>query len=412
MANIFRKTSLDRLSSPEQLDRLITVTSPKVWLTMITIGIILACGILWGVFGSIPVKVDTSGILISSGGVSSLSSTVNGQITDIRVENGDKIKKGDTIAIIGEADIVQEINDTNEVIEVLKTLTVSTDWNTVDIPTDLLEIQQLGQNIQKSSTAASYEKINPQIAKDDYEAYKKLYEAGAASKAELDARYSKYMNALSSYSQQSLSASQASAQFHVTKQAKLDELTKKVEELKSSITTDYRIVAPSDGKIVSVNVQKGDVLSQGSEVASLAKTGSNVKALEAAIYVPVSDGKKITEGMEVKIYPSTVQKEEYGYMIGTVVAVPDYPVSTAKVMETLGNESLAQEMTGEGSPLEVRVDLVADETTVSGYAWSSKKGATVNVENGTLCSAAVVVEKQRPISMVIPILKQKYLPFE
>lgn len=412
MANIFRKTSLDRLSSPEQLDRLITVTSPRIWITMITIGIVLLCAILWGIFGTIPVKVDTSGILISSGGVSSISSTVNGEITDIRVENGDEVKKGDTIAIIGEGDIIQQINDTNEIIEVLKTLTVNTNWSTVDLPTDLLEIQQLGQQIQSSSTAASYEKVNPDIARDDYEAYKKLYESGAASKAEMDQKYSTYMNALSSYSQQSLSASQAAAQFNATKQAKLDELTKKVDDLKASVNTDYRIVAPSDGKIVSVDVQKGAMISQGATVASLAKTGSNVKALEAAIYVPVSDGKKITEGMEVKIYPSTVQKEEYGYMIGTVVDVPDYPVSTEKVMETLGNESLAQELTGEGSPLEVRVDLVADDNTVSGYAWSSKKGAKVNVENGTLCSAAVVVDTQRPISKVIPILKQKFLPFE
>ena len=412
MADIFRKTSLDRLSSPEQLDRLITVTSPKIWLTMITIGIVLACGIIWGIFGTIPVKVDTSGILISSGGVSSVSSTVSGQITDIRVKNGEEVKRGDTIAIIGESDIIAQINDTNETIAVLETLSPSTNWAAADLPSDLLEIQQLGQQIQSASTAASYDKLNPESAKEDYEKYKQLYEAGAVSQEELDSKYRAYINAQASYSEQSLTATQATAQFNVTKQAKLDELTKKVEDLRSSIKTDYRIVAPSDGKIVSVDVGKGDMVNQGMAIASLAKTGSNVKALEAVIYVPVSDGKKITEGMEVKIYPSTVQKEEFGYMIGTVVNVPIYPVSSEQVMETLGNESLVQELTGEGSPLEVRVDLVADDSTVSGYEWSSKKGASVNVENGTLCSAAVVVNTQRPISMVIPILKQKFLPFE
>lgn len=412
MANIFRKTSLDRLSSPEQLDRLITVTSPRIWLTVITIGVVLACGILWGIFGTIPLKVDTSGILVSSGGVSSVSSTVNGKVTDVRVNIGDEVKKGDTLAIIGEEEIVSEINDTNEIIEVLKTLDTSTSWATADIPTELLELQQLGMQIQSAGLAASNERTNFELAKKEYEAYKELYEAGTASKAELDAKYSAYINAQSGYSQQSLSASQAVAQFNATKAAKLSELTKKVEELKTSIKTDYNIVAPSDGKIASVKVRKGDIVGQGTSIATLAKTGSNVKALEAVIYVPVSEGKKITEGMEVKIYPSTVQKEEYGYMIGTVIDVPEYPVSTESVMATLGNEALVQELTGQGAPLEVRVDLVADEKTISGYAWSSKKGATVNVENGTLCSAAVVVAVQRPISMVIPVLKQKYLPFE
>lgn len=412
MANIFRKTSLDRLSSPEQLDRLITVTSPRIWLTIITIGVVLACGILWGIFGTIPVKVDTSGILISSGGVSQIPTTVSGKVTDVRVSNGDEVQKGDTLAIIGEEDIVAEINDTNEIIAVLKTISTSTDWASADIPSELLELQQLGMQIKSAGLAASFESTNPEMARREYEAYKELYEAGAVSQAELDAKYSAYRNAQSGYSQQSLSATQAEAQFNTTKAAKLSELTKKVEELKASIKTDYNIVAPSDGKIASVKVRKGDMVGQGTVIISLAKTGSNVKALEAAIYVPVSDGKKITEGMEVKIYPSTVQKEEYGYMIGTVIEVPEYPVSTETVMATLGNEALAQELTGQGAPLEVRVDLVADENTVSGYAWSGKKGATVNVENGTLCSAAVVVAEQRPISMVIPILKQKYLPFE
>lgn len=410
--NIFRKTALDRLSSPEQLDRLITVTSPRIWLTVISIGVVLACGVLWGVFGTIPVKVDTSGILISSGGVSSIPSTVNGQITDVRVRSGDEVKKGDTLVIIGEEDIITEINRTNEIIDILKDLTPTTDWDSADIPSELLELQQLGMQIQSAGNAAHYAGIDPDLAKKEYEAYMDLFEAGAASQAELNAKYSAYMNALSAYSRQSMSASQAEAQFKTTKAAKLEELTKKVEDLKASIQNDYQIIAQSDGKIASVMVKKGDIVGQGTVVASIAKTGSNVKALEAVIYVPVSDGKKITEGMEVKIYPSTVQKEEYGYMIGTVVEVPEYPVSTETVMSTLGNEALARELTGQGAPLEVRVDLVADEDTVSGYAWSSKKGADVNVENGTLCGAAVVVAKQRPISMVIPILKKKYLPFE
>lgn len=410
--NVFRKTSLDRLSSPDQLDKLITITSPKSWLTVITIGVVLACAILWGVFGTIPKKVDTSGILISSGGVMSISSTVSGQITDVRLSSGDEVKRGDTIAIIGETEVVDQINKNKEIIAVLKTLTPNSNWNTANLPTELLEFQKLGLQIKSAGSAAGYASVSPEFAKQEYENYKKLYDDGIVSKAELDAKYGAYMNAQSNYSQQSSSQTQLIAQFNTTKDAKIVELEQKVADLVASVNTQYQILAPSDGKISSIAVEKGDLVNPGTVVVSLARTGSNVKALEAVIYVPVSDGKKIIEGMEVKIYPSTVQKEEYGYMIGTVIEVPEYPVSNETVMATLGNQALAQELTGKGAPLEVRVDLVVDENTVSGYAWSSKKGATVDVENGTLCSAAVVVAEQRPISMVIPILKQKYLPFE
>lgn len=412
MANIFRKTSLDRLSSPEQLDRLITVTSPRVWLVIITIGLVLACGIVWGIFGRIPVRVDTSGILLSSGGMSTVASTVSGTITDVNVKNGDTLSKGDVIAIIGEGDVVKQMNDKKEAIAVLETLTADSDWDNVKLPADLLDVQQLGQQIKSAGSAAGYAGVDPKLALNEYNAYKELYASGAVSKAELDAKYSAYISAQSNYSSQALSATQARAQFDTTKDAKLKQLRSELEDLQSSIQTRYTIVAPEDCKVVSVKVDKGDVVAAGTQVASVAKTGSDVKVLEAVIYVPVSDGKKIKEGMSVKIYPTTVTKEEYGYMKGTVTEVPEYPVSSESVLNTLGNESLAQQLTGEGSPLEVRVDLVADENTVSGYAWSSKKGATVNVQNGTLCSAAVVVDEQSPASMVIPILKKKILPFE
>jgi NHLM bacteriocin system secretion protein len=294
----------------------------------------------------------------------------------------------------------------------LETLTADSDWDNVKLPSDLLDIQQLGQQIKSAGSAAGYAGVDPQIALKEYNAYKELYASGAVSKADLDAKYSAYMSAQSNYSSQTLTAAQARAQFDTTKDAKLKQLKSELGDLQSSIQTQYTIVAPEDCKVVSVVVSKGDVVSAGTQIASVAKTGSDVKALEAVIYVPVSDGKKIKEGMSVKIYPSTVTKEEYGYMKGTVTEVPEYPVSSESVLNTLGNESLAQQLTGEGSPLEVRVDLVADENTVSGYAWSSKKGATVNVQNGTLCSAAVVVDEQSPASMVIPILKKKILPIE
>ena len=54
--DLFRKVALDKLSSPEQLDQLITLTTPRAWFALIAIGGILVTAILWGVFGSIPTK--------------------------------------------------------------------------------------------------------------------------------------------------------------------------------------------------------------------------------------------------------------------------------------------------------------------------------------------------------------------
>ena len=40
MAEIFRKSALEKLSSPEQLDKMIVITSPSFWLSMVGAGIV------------------------------------------------------------------------------------------------------------------------------------------------------------------------------------------------------------------------------------------------------------------------------------------------------------------------------------------------------------------------------------
>ena len=51
MSNLFRKKSLERISSPEQLNHYIRVSTPSVWLLLGAIVILLAGVCVWGVFG-------------------------------------------------------------------------------------------------------------------------------------------------------------------------------------------------------------------------------------------------------------------------------------------------------------------------------------------------------------------------
>lgn len=56
---LFRKSSLDRVNSPEQLNEYIRVTNPSVWLILAAI-VLLLCGVLiWGIWGSVETKVST-----------------------------------------------------------------------------------------------------------------------------------------------------------------------------------------------------------------------------------------------------------------------------------------------------------------------------------------------------------------
>lgn len=50
---IFRKKSLDKLKSPENLDESIKVTNPSVWLILIAVFLLLVGACVWGIFGHI-----------------------------------------------------------------------------------------------------------------------------------------------------------------------------------------------------------------------------------------------------------------------------------------------------------------------------------------------------------------------
>ena len=50
---LFREKSLEAIESPESLNDYLRVTSPGVWLVMASVIVLLAGGILWGIFGHI-----------------------------------------------------------------------------------------------------------------------------------------------------------------------------------------------------------------------------------------------------------------------------------------------------------------------------------------------------------------------
>ena len=57
---LFRKKSLDKVKSPENLDDYIQVSNPGVWLLLISVIILLAGACIWGIFGHIDSTVETS----------------------------------------------------------------------------------------------------------------------------------------------------------------------------------------------------------------------------------------------------------------------------------------------------------------------------------------------------------------
>jgi len=135
-----------------------------------------------------------------------------------------------------------------------------------------------------------------------------------------------------------------------------------------------------------------------------------VKEIEAVVYIPSLHGKRVRPGMEIQIAPSTVRREEYGYLLGKVTYVSDFPATPAGMRRVLKNDQLVVALSGQDAPYEIHADLIPDPGSASSYRWSSSQGPPIRIQSGTLADANVVVERRRPIFMVLPPLRRRSGP--
>ena len=60
--NLFRKKNLDRISSPEQLNAYIRVSTPSVWMLLAAIVVLLAGVCIWGMFGRLETTLPVAAV--------------------------------------------------------------------------------------------------------------------------------------------------------------------------------------------------------------------------------------------------------------------------------------------------------------------------------------------------------------
>lgn len=59
---LFRKTSMDKVTGPEQLDDYIRVTGPSLWVVLAAAVVLLVAVLIWGAAGSLPTTISAVGV--------------------------------------------------------------------------------------------------------------------------------------------------------------------------------------------------------------------------------------------------------------------------------------------------------------------------------------------------------------
>lgn len=399
------------LNLPEDLGRFIRVVDGKGLLAAGMGLAMLAAVLVWSLAGSIPELVTGQGMIIPPSGLMNVNALAQGQITEISVVPGARVRRGDVVAKVftlnlenEQARLQAELANAREALQ-----------ERADYFNHTIAVR--GRNDLERAASLRFRKTSL----GEYVTFLKSYvgsldrlEKGMMRPKEIEDTRNNLYRVMGDINDCDLKLAEIeSAMLELRSQAALDRLQRrqKVTDLElalSSVTRQIRVssrvVSPFDGVVVELMAEKGDVANPGTPVVSLRAEQAE---LGATILFPAQTGKRIKPGMAAHVCPSTAQKEEYGCIFGVVTEVSEFPASVEAMTKSIGASQFIQSMvsTGQGLVVSAEVAMLRDPATPTGYQWSSSTGpAGAAIEAGTLCGGEVVVKRRRPLELVFPKL--------
>jgi multidrug resistance efflux pump len=274
--------------------------------------------------GNVSGFLQETGIIKAQVGAQiSVGARATGTITMLKVKVGDKVKKGELVALIDDREILAQIQEAkvslasiNKEIEQENTL--------YPIKKDSLQ-KELDSNRSKLT-----------FAKSKYEREKELFNRGFSTAEQLDSVKTDYDLALNAVKTSEIAINQLENEHRLT----LDTLRLKKNQQEKYLTelnvrlTYTRIYSPIDGVVSQVNADEGETIVAGLQVANLI-TVFNPNMLEMWIYIDETDigqvklgdyveytvdtyGDKKFTGTLKKIYYEPVIKDNIVYYLGIV----------------------------------------------------------------------------------------------
>jgi HlyD family secretion protein len=359
---VFRKAAIERVSSPEQLDVLMQVTSPIGWLALATVAVVLALALAWSVFGSIPDLVEARGVLMRGERLFEVQASMAGTVQRLSVRPGTVLGADEVVAVIRRDQAGLEERRADE-LSLARTESL------------------LSAKERELATVRQQRATQEELIQHGLSARNTIFE------------FDRNLNVV---------------------QGEINALEHEIEQLKSRQVTTAEVTVSTAGRVVQVLKNAGDRVRENEPLLRMEQTvaagGANGFCggkVHAILYVPTQLAAKVRSGVLARVSPADVKREEYGYIVGRVEWVATYAASSDDMREKLKNDQLVTAFGAGGPVYEARVCLDSDAANDrNGFKWSSGKGPVQPIEPGAPCDASMVVDERRPYTYVIPALRR------
>jgi HlyD family secretion protein len=364
------------------------------------------------VTADLPTTAVGSGLIVRSGGVLNVVARGAGVVQAIDATVGQHVAADQIIARIGQPVLSEHVRTLRDSLDQI----ARKRQQSLQLKRDEVAMRLTALAAQRANIERSIAELTDQgaLAADQIPVMEQLFAKGLVTnqqviaarqrRVELLGQASDRRGQLTQLESQELELRNQTTTLDQEMQFDLASRQREIATAASELAFQETVTTPYSGDVLEIKVSPGGTVAAGTPILSIQPDSS---AIEALIYVSAMQAKDIRVGMDARVSPSTVKREEYGFLQGKVSFVADYPATAAAVMRNFQNEQLVQALTAGGPITEVHVALERDAATTSGFKWSSRGGPPVKISAGTFAIIEVVTRTRAPISLVVPILREK-----
>ncbi len=416
MNPLLRPQALARISDPDQLDQSLRLVRPRHLVGFGILAAVVVAGLAWGLIATAPVKVSGPGVLMSLAGVAAVTSRDTGNVDQLLVRPGDRVVPDQPLALIRSPERIDELRAAEEEAGEAQQLYLA-------LEREFAAQDRLQADLLARMTAATAERIQSLEALVESLTKQRAGEAGLREKGlvsgrqffETETQLAQTAHELATTRYRITELALDQEQQASKRQQELAEqriraqnLHRRAENLSRKYERDRQVLATVAGLVAEIGVDVDDPVSAGQAIARLLIEGEEDSGLTVIAYLPAAEGKKVKPDMLAHVAPSTVKFELEGFMLGRVLRVSELPASREALLRRLRNAVLVDDILKNGAPVEIEVTLQPDESTPSGYAWTSGQGPDIRLDPGTLAHTRVVVERVHLISLLFPAMDYVY----
>jgi len=413
--HIFRERAVDSASSPESINRVAPIASPRLWILVAGASAVIVAFSAWAFFGTIPLMVRGMGILIEGSMVVAAEAPADGRIGDLQVKPGDRVVQGQVLAVVAnpllEAQKIDAQNAAARLREQDASLTAAEDVATAAITASInVRESECRRRIDRAAAiAVDFSKaveVKRDLVRQGLLAESELL-AIANSTFEIERTLSDARSELLRIDADRSSVIIQRQQDQQRRDNLIADADALVRQLAARMDSERNVIAPRPGKIVQLTRAPGDVVLRGGTVAIISDAGDG--RLRCYAFFPLTEGKRVRKDMHAHVEPSIADRERFGVISAGVSAIEPVIGTRETFLRIINSPEVAQDIERRyGGTVSAVIDLQLNPDSPTGLRWTGGTGYPRPLTPGTLCDVDVVTEDVAPISLLVPWIKQAF----